>query len=222
MNAGSGGSMRERLTAPRAAGVAGILFAVLFATSIVLMRTALDAPTDSAAAWTGPEAAQIRFALGLMPYAGIAFLWFIGVIRDRLGDREDKFFATVFLGSGLVFIAMIFASSAIAGGILTAAQQLEASSAFEVTTFARAEMLEITNVYALRMAGVFMISLGTVWLRTGLMARWTVLLTYLLALSLMLMIDLSLWVQLVFPVWTLLISSLILVRSTKSSMLLDH
>ena len=222
MNAGSGGSMRERLTAPRAAGVAGILFAVLFAASIVLMRTALDAPTDSAAAWTGPEAAQIRFALGLMPYAGIAFLWFIGVIRDRLGDREDKFFATVFLGSGLVFIAMIFASSAIAGGILTAAQQLEASSAFEVTTFARAEMLEITNVYALRMAGVFMISLGTVWLRTGLMARWTVLLTYLLALSLMLMIDLSLWVQLVFPVWTLLISSLILVRSTKSSMLLDH
>ena len=222
MNAGSGGSMRERLTAPRAAGVAGILFAVLFATSIVLMRTALDAPTDSAAAWTGPEAAQIRFALGLMPYAGIAFLWFIGVIRDRLGDLEDKFFATVFLGSGLVFIAMIFASSAIAGGILTAAQQLEASSAFEVTTFARAEMLEITNVYALRMAGVFMISLGTVWLRTGLMARWTVLLTYLLALSLMLMIDLSLWVQLVFPVWTLLISSLILVRSTKSSMLLDH
>ena len=222
MNAGSGGSMRERLTAPRAAGVAGILFAVLFATSIVLMRTALDAPTDSAAAWTGPEAAQIRFALGLMPYAGIAFLWFIGVIRDRLGDREDKFFATVFLGSGLVFIAMIFASSAIAGGILTAAQQLEASSAFEVTTFARAEMLEITNVYALRMAGVFMISLGTVWLRTGLMARWTVLLTYLLALSLMLMIDLSLWVQLVFPVWTLLISALILVRSTKSAMLLDH
>jgi hypothetical protein len=213
--------MRERLTAPRAAGVAGILFALLFATSIVLMRIALDAQTDSAAAWTGPKAAQIRFALSLMPYAGIAFLWFIGVIRDRLGDLEDRFFATVFLGSGLVFIAMIFASSAIAGGILTAAQQLDATSAFEVTTFARAEMLEITNVYALRMAGVFMISLGTVWLRTGLMARWTVVLTYLLALALLLMIDLSLWVQLAFPVWTLLISALILVRSTRSQMHLD-
>jgi len=154
----------------------------------------------------------------LMPYAGIAFLWFIGVIRDRLGDLEDKFFATVFLGSGLVFIAMVFASSAIAGGILGAAQQLDATSAFEVTTFARAEMLEITNVYALRMAGVFMISLGTVWLRTVLMARWTVVFTYLLALALLLMIDLSLWVQLVFPAWTLLISSLILIRSSRSDL----
>jgi hypothetical protein len=215
-------SMRQRLTAPRAAGVAGILFAMLFGTSIVLLRTALDSQPDSTAAWTGPEAAQIRFALGLMPYAGIAFLWFIGVIRDRLGDLEDKFFATVFLGSGLVFIAMLFASSAIAGGILAAAQQLDARSVLEVTTFARAEMLEITNVYALRMAGVFMISLGTVWLRTGLMARWTVVLTYVLALSLLLMITLSLWVQLIFPAWTLLISTLVLLRSTRSEMHLDH
>ena len=214
-------SMRQRLTTPRAAGVAGILFAILFGTSIVLLRNALDSQPDSIAAWTGPEAAQIRFALGLMPYAGIAFLWFIGVIRDRLGDLEDRFFATVFLGSGLVFIAMLFASSAIAGGILAAGQELDARSVLEVTTFARAEMLEITNVYALRMAGVFMISLGTVWLRTGLMARWAVVLTYVLALTLLLMITLSLWVQLVFPAWTLLISALILVRSTRSEMQLD-
>jgi len=212
------GIVRQRLTAPRAAGVAGILFALLFGTSIVLMRTALDHHTDSATVWTSPEAVQIRFALGLMPYAGIAFLWFIGVIRDRLGELEDKFFATVFFGSGLVFIAMIFASSAIAGGILAAAQQLDANSAFEVTTFARAEMLEITNVYALRMAGVFMISLGTVWLRTKLMACWTVALTYILALSLLLMINLSLWVQLIFPAWTLLVSVVILIRSSRSEM----
>ena len=215
-------SIRQRLTTPRAAGVAGILFAILFGTSIVLLRNALDSQPDSIAAWTGPEAAQIRFALGLMPYAGIAFLWFIGVIRDRLGDLEDRFFATVFLGSGLVFIAMLFASSAIAGGILAASQELDARSVLEVTTFARGEMLEITNVYALRMAGVFMISLGTVWLRTGLMARWAVVLTYVLALTLLLMITLSLWVQLVFPAWTLLISALILVRSTRSEMQLDH
>jgi len=216
--------LATELRTPRAAAIAGILFALMLGTVIVMMSSAIPRDPTRGGVWitSASSRGSVAFAMNLIPFAGIAFLWFIGVIRNRLGDREDKFFATVFLGSGLVFIAMIFASSAIAGGILTAAQQLEASSAFEVTTFARAEMLEITNVYALRMAGVFMISLGTVWLRTGLMARWTVLLTYLLALSLMLMIDLSLWVQLVFPVWTLLISSLILVRSTKSSMLLDH
>jgi hypothetical protein len=58
-----------------------------------------------AAAARAPRAAAV---------AGIAFLWFIGVIRDHLGDREDRFFATVFLGSGLLFVAMLF----ICGGII--------------------------------------------------------------------------------------------------------
>ena len=53
-----------------------------------------------------------------VPFSGIAFLWFIGVIRDFIGEQEDKFFATVFLGSGLLFVAMLFVSAAVAGGIL--------------------------------------------------------------------------------------------------------
>jgi hypothetical protein len=48
------------------------------------------------------------------------FLWFIGVLRDRLGELEDRFFATVFFGSGLLFLAMLFASAAVAGGIIIA------------------------------------------------------------------------------------------------------
>lgn len=216
MTRGEALSMRQRLTAPRAAGVAGILFAVLFGVSIVLIRIAVDRHPGGTTAWTGPEAAQIRFALGLMPYAGIAFLWFIGVVRDRIGDLEDRFFATVFLGSGLIFVAMVFASAAVAGGILVAGEQLDVASAAEVTTFARAEMLQITNVYALRMAGVFMISLGTVWLRTAVMPRWTSIMSYVLALALLLMIDLSLWVQLIFPVWTLVVSVIFLVRVSQA------
>jgi hypothetical protein len=47
-------------------------------------------------------------------------LWFIGVLRDRLGELEDRFFATVFLGSGLLFLAMLFTSAAVAGGIIIA------------------------------------------------------------------------------------------------------
>ena len=57
-------------------------------------------------------------ALNLVPFAGIAFLWFMGVVRDRLGSNEDRFFATVFLGSGLLFLAMLFTSAAIAGGLI--------------------------------------------------------------------------------------------------------
>ena len=55
----------------------------------------------------------------LLPFAGIAFLWFIAVVRDRLGELEDRFFATAFLGSGLLFIAMVFNAAAVAGGIIS-------------------------------------------------------------------------------------------------------
>ena len=61
----------------------------------------------------------MRLALELVPFSGIAFLWFIGVIRSRLGHREDKLFATVFLGSGLLFVAMLFAGAAGIGALLS-------------------------------------------------------------------------------------------------------
>ncbi len=81
--------------------------------------------------------------------------------------------------------------------------------------FVRAVMLQISNIYALRMAGVIMISLGTIWLRTGLMPRWLAVITYLLALALLLIIDLSLWVTLIFPAWVLMISVFILALNLK-------
>jgi len=90
---------RMKLKTPRAAAIAGILFALLFGAGLVLIR--LSVPADQAAdsAWLDTNSRTLALALNLVPYAGIAFLWFIGVIRDRLGDLEDRFFATVFLGS---------------------------------------------------------------------------------------------------------------------------
>jgi hypothetical protein len=196
----------RRLTTPRAAAVAGILFSLLFSTSLVLLRIAI--PEDPAAGmnWVEAGASQVSIALILMPFAGIAFIWFIGVIRDRLGEYEDQFFSAVFYGSGLLFLGMVFASMAIAGGILATARFIEAATLeSQVIYFGRAVMFQISNIYALRMAGVFMISLGTIWWRTGLMPRWLALITYLLALTLLLIITRSLWVQLVFPAWVLVI-----------------
>jgi len=206
---------RRRLTTPRAAAVAGILFAVLFSISIVLMR--LFIPADlSDSGWLETGAGRVSLALGLMPFAGIAFLWFVGVVRDRLGDFEDQFFATVFFGSGLLFLAMTFAASAIAGGILASyARGTSQLLGRDVYLFGRAVMSQIFNVYALRMAGVFLISLGTIWLRTGLMPRWVPLITYLVALVLLLIVSLDLWVVLIFPGWVFLISVYILVLNVR-------
>jgi hypothetical protein len=205
------------LRTPRAAGIAGVLFSLLFGTSLVLLRTALDPDLSVAIDWDGPAGARVQVAMTLMPFAGIAFLWFIGVVRDRLGDLEDRFFSTVTFGSGLLFVAMVFASMSIAGGLLaTGRADLAADAERGLAAFGRAVMLQISNVYALRMGGVFMLSLGTVWLRTGLMPHWLVVTTYLLALAMLVIVNLSLWVTLLFPAWVLAVSIHVLIRPSSA------
>jgi hypothetical protein len=199
---------RRSLKTPRAASIAGILFAVLYGASLILIRLSIPAdPATDTAAWLESNARTITLALNLVPYAGIAFLWFIGVIRDRLGDLEDRFFATVFLGSGLLFLALIFAGAAMAGGLLSS-YAIESSALVEsgVFSYGRSVMYHVINVYAIRMAGVFMISLGTICPRTGLMHRGWALVTYALSLVLLLSIGFSLWVTLIFPGWVLAVS----------------
>src|SRR5271166_301073 len=105
--------IRARLKTPRAAAIAGILFSVLLITGLLLFRLSVRADPLETGAWLKTRSNTVALALNLVPFAGIAFLWFIGVLRDRLGELEDRFF----LGSGLLFLAMLFASAAVAGGI---------------------------------------------------------------------------------------------------------
>jgi hypothetical protein len=201
----------RRLTTPRAAAIAGILFGLLFSTSLVLMRNALPEEFSNDTTWVTSSALQMSWALGMMPFAGIAYLWFIGVARDRLGELEDRFFSSVFYGSSLLFLAMVFVSMALAGGILITYPIFTGETPdYSAIVFGRAVMLQISNVYALRMAGVTMISLATIWIRTGLMPRWLTWLTYLLALALLVVVNFNLWVTLIFPAWVTLVSLFIL------------
>jgi hypothetical protein len=133
------------------------------------------------------------------------------VVRDLLGQLEDRFFSSVFFGSGLLYLAMMFSTAALAGGLL-ASYAIESTILIDsgVYTFARVVMYHIANVYAIRMAGIFMISLGTVWLQTRILPRWLVFLTYASALVLLVSVSYSLWVTMIFPVWVSIISLYIL------------
>jgi hypothetical protein len=208
----------QKLKTPRAAALAGILFAVLLSSSVVLIRLSIPADPTDAGTWLKERAGTVSLALSLLPFAGIAFLWFIGVVRDRLGHLEDQFFSTVFFGSGLLFLAMTFVSAALAGGVL-ATYALESNKLVEsgMYTLIRTVMYRITSVYAFRMAGVFMISLATIWVRTRVMPRWLAFLTYALALGLLLSISSSPWVTLIFPAWVFVVSAYILLTKLSGS-----
>jgi hypothetical protein len=199
------------LKAPRAGAIAGILFSILLIISLVLIRLSVpDSPADPGT-WLSHSVKSIRLALDLLPFAGIAFLWFMGVLRDRMGADEDRFLATVFLGSGLLFLAITFASSAITGGFLVAYETIPGKLMdFGVYTFARTQAYQLVHVYALRMAGVFMFSTCTLAIRIRIFPRWMALLGYVLALFLLLSIGRFGWAPLVFPLWTLVVSVYVL------------
>jgi hypothetical protein len=206
---------RRTLKSPSAAAIAGILFALLYGASLVLVRISI--PADPSADTTSLDAnlETISLALNLVPFAGIAFLWFIGVIRDRVGELEDRLFSTVFLGSGLLFLALTFVGVALAAGALASTALEETFTASIVYVYSRAVTYSLINIYAIRMAGVFMITLGTIWLRTGVMHRGWALVTYALALVLLLSTSLSSWVPLIFPGWVLAVSVYILILSLR-------
>ncbi|WP_083897849.1 hypothetical protein [Nocardia vinacea] len=204
----------RRLSTPRAAALAGVVFAVLFGTTLILIRIDMPDGIEGSTQWLNSQRSAIRIATVLMPFAGISFLWFIGVVRDGFGRYEDRFFLSVFLGSGLLFLAMMFVGTAVAAGLVSSDTDVtDPAARAEVVDFGKMIVVSACQTYALRMAAVFMISLATIWLKTGLMPRWLTGLSYLAAVALLVASETSRWMTLAFPAWVLVVSVLILVRS---------
>jgi hypothetical protein len=207
----------RQLRAPWAASVAGLLFAGLFTAALVLLRnqSLIDA-TDSELVEifaTGGDLTGVIGGLYLAPFAGIMFLWFVAVIRDQVGEREDRFFATVFLGSGLIFVALLFAASAVATAPLVGARYLGqgAPTAVEIEA-ARALSYTLLFAFATRAAAVFLLATATVGIRSGTFPRWFAWTGYLLGITLLLAVAFWDWVVLVLPAWVAVVSLFILRR----------
>ncbi|WP_330279440.1 hypothetical protein OHO83_12305 [Streptomyces sp. NBC_00569] len=188
----------ERLATPWAAGVAGVVFAILMGAAIVLVRIALPAGAEDGAITDAAQRSAVRTALELLPFAGIAFLWFMGALREQAGEGEDQFFSTVFLGSGLVFVATLFGAAAAAGTVVDESQQHP--------PFGRHFAYALLTTYAMRMAAVFIITASTIGRRRGTLPRPLVVLGYLAGLALLVMGANVPWSELVFPAWALLLS----------------
>jgi hypothetical protein len=195
------------LRTPRAAAVAGIVFSVFLITVLVLLRLSVPARPGAPGTWltdAGRRTAVV-IALNLVPFAGIAFLWFIGVIRDRIGGREDRFFATVFLGSGLLFVGMLFVAAAVGGGLFAAASGTGPPGA-DTLAAGRNTTGILLNVYAMRMAAVFTLTTVTIARRTRIVSRWLEIAGLATALVLLVGVGISDWVELLFPAWILALS----------------
>jgi hypothetical protein len=192
---------------PKAAAIAGILFGVLLIVVFWLLRRAVPADPREPGSWLKGNSEAVALALNLVPFAGMAFLWFLGVLRDRLGEAEDRFFATVFFGSGLLYLGMLFSAAALIGALLLAfAAQPEEFVDSATFHFARAAAYSIVNIYLTKMASVFMMTTSTVAIYTGLTPRWLAFVGYAMSLFLLFGSYYISWGFVVFPLWVLMTS----------------
>ncbi|HJU09589.1 MAG TPA: hypothetical protein VJ728_01870 [Candidatus Binataceae bacterium] len=193
-----------------------MIFAVLTIVGLGLVRYTIPADVRTPGTWLVEphHRTAVQLALSLVPFAGIAFLWFIGVLRNRLGELEDQFFATVFLGSGLLFIASACASAAVTDAVIQSVAAGNIGS--ETYYFGRYMGDALLNLFAMKMAAVFMFSTCTVGLRTAIFPRWVAYAGFACALMLLLLIANWRWITLVFPIWMLLVSSQIFMAEFRS------
>ena len=205
---------RQTSSPPRVVAISGIIFSALYITSLVLVRVAVPAHPKDPGIWLADPVYRnwVSIALNLVPFTGIAFLWFMAVLRNRIGLLEDRFFATVFLGSGLLFVAMLFAAVAVARGLLetfTSTGRLYAGS--DTYAVGRAMAYALVNTFGMKMAAIFMFVTSMIGLRTAVLSRWVSFVGFALGLILLLVITNFAWIAMVFPFWVLLVSTYILI-----------
>jgi hypothetical protein len=205
--------IRREVRSPRSAAMAGILFSILIMTSMILLYNSVTAsPADIGSEWLETWSGAATVVLVLVPFAGIAFLWFTGVIRDLLGDREDRFFATIFFGSGIILVVMMFTWAAAFGAIFgTYAVAADVLVDNDIYIYGSVLMNQIIGNYFLRMAAVYMLSIGSLWIRTDAVPRWLVIVTYVVAVGFLVAAERIREARFIFPAWVFLVSVYILI-----------
>lgn len=208
--------IRSRMVSIEAAAIAGIVCAVGWS---LALRGLLSAPS------LGATDAEIRayYAdssngttaivwLQVLVMSTIAFLWFVGVVRGRLGDREPRLFGTVFFGSSLLLAAMLFVGTALlsAPAVLVAiGERTPDPAAVSVTRAAAAVVL---SVFAPRITTLVMFSTASLGRATGALPNWLIVVTYVIGVVEFVNVNFATPIVYLMPAWIALVSIVLLVR----------
>ena len=215
--------VRREVRSPRAAAIAGIGYAILMFIIMISTYAAKTQPENINREWLQSWSGTYSLVMTLVPFAGIAFLWFTGVVRDHLSFEEGRFFATLFLGSGIIHVVLLFIWSAVLGAVMITRNIAAVESVGTgIYVFGFVLMNEIIGNYILRMAGIYMTAIGALWSRTALMPRWLTMSTYILALGFIFAANRFREARFIFPTWVLVVSFYILVMNFRRKQELDE
>lgn len=203
--------LRKRMRSIDSAAIAGVIYAALTLAALLLFRQLPDLSLSDQAitTWFDDEGhrSTLVLALSLVSMSSVAFLWFVAVIRRRIGDREDRFFATVFLGSAILYLgtyiagAVALAAPAVAFSVLDDAAVESGSVTLMAGT--AAGMLLIVGP---RIQAVFIFATSTLILRTDAMPSWLAYVGYVAGLILFVIPLVLDPIVVGFPLWVLIVS----------------
>jgi hypothetical protein len=199
-----------------AAAVAGMVYSVLAVAGLGFLSRVPDLgmSDEELTRWfedSGHQAEAI-VGLNLVSISAIAFLWFVAVIRRRLGDREDRFFGTVFFGSSIAFVGVwVVAAAVVAAPAIVSTVFDDASISADSESLAVGIGAALMLVVAPRLQAVFVITVSNVILRSGFLPRWLGHVGFATGLLMMVVPFVAEPIGLAFPAWVFLVSIVILV-----------
>jgi hypothetical protein len=210
-----------RRAAYLSAGV-GVVWSILFLLSYFLVAgqpgpSATDAELQSFYQTEAPRRLVV-VGLYLMPFAGIAFVWFIVALRMWISyssRREDILLSNIQLVSGILFVGLFFAggaaAAASAAGVEFSPGQVDVAVARQLPALGNA----LIFVFAMRMAAMFVFATSNIGRTTGALPMWFVVIGFVVGLFLLLSATFNQFLVLVFPVWTLILSILLFGRARR-------
>ncbi len=214
-----GRSLRHAATLTSAVGLAfSALFTVAF--GLTMSIPGPKATNEELIAYYEAGGSSLPVAIGLyiMPFAGIAFLWFIVALRMWAAAsvrRQSVLQSNLQLVSGLLFVAMFFigaaASTVLTVSIEFAGAPVDPVAARQFPIFGQTVIL----FFAMRMAAMFVFTTSAIGRSAGILPRWFALLGFAVGVFLLLTASFVPQVVLVFPTWVLILS-LILLRRARS------
>lgn len=209
-----------RVRSTESAAIAGVVYAVLTLISLILLnRTPSPAIGDAELmAWydEGANRTSATAALTLASISAIAFLWFVAVMRRRIGEREDQFFATVFLGAAIVYVAVWLVAAAAIAAPAVAVTLLDAAPDSSVMTFAYGHGAAMVLVVLPRLQAVFVMASTTIVRRTGALERWVTIFGYAVAVVLLVTPIVARSIGVAFPIWVLVVSVALLIAPMRN------
>jgi len=198
----------------------GAVHAVLFLISFWLLSArpgANASASDINDFYSSAESRRVLLVgLYLMPFAGIAFIWFIVALRmwvEGTARGINILLSNVQLVTGVLYVALFFAAAAstsvLAASVEFSHGEIDPVVAHQFPQFGSTLLL----VFALRMAAMFVFTTSTIARTSRIVPAWFSLSGYAVGLVLLLSASLQAWLALIFPIWLLVLSGVLLHRA---------